>query len=143
MINLNKQYTIWSPRLLSVMRVVLSLLFMSHGSQKLFGIPSDHPFHSFAPFSLLWIAGILEFFGGILLFLGLFTRPAAFVLSGEMAVAYFKAHFPAGLWPLLNHGELAVLYCFVFLFLVVAGGGVWSVDSLRASAASKRNRAIT
>jgi putative oxidoreductase len=131
MINLNKQYTTWSPRLLSLMRIVISLLFMCHGGQKLFGIPSDHPFHAFPLMSLLWIAGVLEFYGGIFLLLGLFTRPVAFVLSGEMAVAYFIAHFPRGFWPLLNHGELAVLYCFVFLYFVAAGGGAWSIDALR------------
>jgi len=131
MLHLNKHFSAWSPRLLSVMRIVISLLFMSHGGQKLFGFPSDRPFHDFAPFSLLWIAGVLEFFGGLFMLVGLFTRPVAFVLSGEMAVAYFKAHVPGGLWPILNHGELAVLYCFVFLFLVAAGGGPWSLDALR------------
>ena len=132
-----KLHSTWSPRLLSVMRIVVSILFMEHGAQKLFGFLSNQPFHSFAPFSLMWIAGVLEFFGGALLLLGLFTRPVAFILSGEMAVAYFMAHAPHGFWPLQNRGELAVLYCFVFLFLVFAGGGSWSLDSLRTHLAGK------
>jgi putative oxidoreductase len=126
---MRKLHSSWSPRLLSVMRVVVSLLFMQHGGQKLFGFPSNQPFHSFAPLSLMWIAGVLEFFGGAILLFGFFTRLVAFVLAGEMAVAYCMAHAPYALWPLLNHGELAVLYCFVFLYLMVAGGGVWSLDS--------------
>jgi putative oxidoreductase len=122
----------WSPRILSVVRIVVSFLFLVHGSQKLFGIPSSgQPFHSLDPFSLIWFAGVFEFFGGVLLFLGIFTRPVAFLLSGEMAVAYFKAHASYGILPLLNHGEMAVLYCFVFLYLMVAGGGAWSLDRLR------------
>jgi len=127
----------WSPRLLSVLRIVVSFLFMQHGGQKLLGFPSNLPFHSFPLLSLLWVAGVLELFGGALLFLGIFTRPVSFVLAGEMAVAYFKAHAPSGFWPLLNHGELAVLYCFVFLYLVVAGGGSWSLDALRMYRAAK------
>lgn len=142
MIDLNKYSTSWSPRLLSVMRIVVSLLFMSHGGQKLFGFPSDRPFHAFAPFSLFWIAGVLEFYGGIFLLLGLFTRPVAFVLSGEMAVAYFYAHFPRGVWPLLNHGELAALYCFVFLYLVAAGGGAWSIDTFRTRLVRKNGTPV-
>jgi len=131
MIDLDKQYSLWSPRLLSVMRLAVSLLFFLHGSQKLFGMPSDQVFHPLDTLSLIWFAGVLEFFGGALLFLGLFTRPVAFILSGEMAVAYFKAHAPHGFWPPLNHGELAMLYSFVFLYLVVAGGGAWSLDEVR------------
>jgi putative oxidoreductase len=103
---------------------------MQHGAQKLFNFPGPpqamHPL-----FSLIGAAGVLELFGGLLLFLGLFTRPVVFLLSGEMAVAYFMAHAPHGFWPLLNRGELAVLYCFIFLYLAVAGGGSWSVDFLR------------
>jgi len=130
MIDWQKIQTSWSPRLLSIMRIVVSFLFMAHGAQKILGFPSNQPFPKFPTFSLLWTAGMLELFGGFFLFAGIFTRRIAFVLAGEMAVAYFKAHAPAGLWPLLNHGELAVLYCFVFLYLMIAGGGVWSVDAL-------------
>jgi putative oxidoreductase len=102
---------------------------MEHGGQKLFGFPAPPP-AEFALFSLMGLAGILEFFGGLLILLGLFTRPVAFLLSGQMAVAYFMAHAPEGFWPLLNHGELAVLYCFIFLYLSLAGGGPWSADHL-------------
>jgi putative oxidoreductase len=132
MIDWQKASSTWSPRILSVMRIIVSFLFLVHGSQKLFGIPSSgQPFHSFDTFSLIWFAGVFEFYGGVLLLVGIFTRPVAFFLSGEMAVAYFKAHAPSGFWPLLNHGELAVLYCFVFFYLMVAGGGAWSLDRLR------------
>ena len=120
----------WSGRLLSVLRIVAAILFLCHGSQKLFGWPA--PAHGeLVAFSLTWFAGILEFFGGLLLLLGLFTRPVAFVLSGQMAVAYFKAHAPGGFWPLNNGGELAVLYCFTFLYFAAAGGGPWSLDAKR------------
>lgn len=137
MIDLQKVHSSWSPRLLSILRIVVSLLFMQHGGQKLFGFLSTQPFHSFAPLSLMWVAGVLEFFGGAILLLGFFTRPVAFVLAGEMAVAYFMAHAPYGMWPLLNHGELAVLYCFVFLYLMIAGGGVWSLDSFLARSSAR------
>jgi putative oxidoreductase len=130
MTNSKSFYTEWAPRLLSIMRIVIAFLFMQHGSQKLFGIPAA-PQGGLPPLlSLLGIAGILEFFGGLLILLGLFTRPVAFILAGEMAVAYFKVHLPQGFWPLLNKGELAALYCFVFLYLAVAGGGIWSIDRL-------------
>ena len=130
MTNSKSFYATWSPYLLSIMRIVIALLFMQHGSQKLFGIPAA-PQGGLPPLmSLLWVAGILEFFGGLFILLGLFTRPVAFILAGEMAVAYFKVHLPQGFWPLLNRGELAALYCFVFLYLAVAGGGAWSIDRL-------------
>jgi putative oxidoreductase len=112
-------------------RVVVAFLFGCHGAMKLFGAFGGHPMlHN--PFML--IGGILEFGGGILIALGLFTRPVAFLLSGEMAVAYFKMHFPGGFWPILNHGELAVLYCFIFLYLSVRGAGAVSLDGLRGKA---------
>ena len=117
----------WAPRALSVLRIVSAFMFMSHGLQKLLGIPAARA----APIRLLsltGVAGLLELFGGALLLLGLFTRPVAFLLSGEMAFAYFIAHAPRGFWPLLNHGELAALYSFVFLYLATAGGGPWGVD---------------
>ncbi len=129
MADLNSFYSQWAPRTLSVLRIVTAFLFMQHGGQKLFGFPAPsqavHPL-----FSLIGMAGILELFGGLLLLIGLLCRPVAFLLSGEMAVAYFMAHGPQGFWPLLNKGELAVMYCFVFFYLFVAGGGSWSVDYL-------------
>lgn len=122
---------VWSPRLLSVLRVVVSFLYMPHGAQKLFGVFEGKPVELF---SLMGLAGILELFGGLLVFFGLFTRPVAFLLSGQMAVAYFMVHAPQGFWPILNKGELAALYCFSFLYFAVAGPGSWSVDRLRSRA---------
>ena len=116
---------------LALTRIVVGFLFACHGAQKLFGAFGGHPMlHN----PLLLTAGILEFAGGILIALGFFARPVAFLLSGEMAVAYFKAHFPGGFWPILNHGELAVIYCFVFLYLSMRGAGSVSVDGLRGKA---------
>ena len=117
----------WAPRLLSVLRIVTAFLFMAHGAQKLLGLPAPMP-NPPALFSLIGVAGALELFGGLLLLVGLFTRPVAFILSGETAFAYFMAHAGQGFWPLLNRGELATLYCFVFLYLAAAGGGPWSLD---------------
>src|SRR5690349_12997078 len=120
-----------SPYLLSVLRIALALLFLEHGTSKLLGFPPPtHPFH-FA-LSLEGISGPLELVGGLLLLFGLFTRPVAFILSGEMAIAYFVGHAPKGFFPLLNMGELAVVYCFAFLYLAAAGGGPWSLDRLFA-----------
>jgi putative oxidoreductase len=130
MINLDSFNGRWTPRILSVLRIITGFLLMAHGAQKLFGFLAPPGTPSFAPLSLMWVAGVLEFFGGLLILIGLFTRPVAFILSGLMAVAYFMAHASKGFWPLQNQGELAVLYCFVFLFLAVAGGGEWSVDRL-------------
>jgi putative oxidoreductase len=130
MADLNSFYASWTPRLLSVLRIIAAFLLIAHGAQKLFGFLAPPGMPSFPPFSQMWIGGILEFFGGLLLLLGLFTRPVAFILSGMMAVAYFQMHAPGGFWPLQNKGELAVLYCFVFLFLSVAGGGELSLDRL-------------
>ncbi len=117
----------WSPRLLSVLRIVSALIFMAHGTQKILGFPEGA---SPAMFSLSWIAGVLELFGGALLVLGLFVRPVAFVLSGLMACAYWIAHAPKSFFPVLNGGDAAILYCFVFLYFVAAGGGAWSLDSM-------------
>jgi putative oxidoreductase len=130
MANSGLVYSQWAPRVLSILRLVTAFLFMQHGGQKLFGFPAP-PQTAHPLLSLIGVAGILEFFGGLLLLMGLFTRPVAFLLSGLMAVAYFMAHAPHGFWPLLNRGELAVLYCFVFLYLFAAGGGCWSLDRLR------------
>lgn len=119
----------WVPRMLSIMRIVVAFLFMEHGGEKLFNFPpSPHPMPHVPP--LMLVAGVLEFFGGFLVLIGLFTRPVTFVLAGEMAVAYFGGHALHGFWPMLNRGELAVLYCFVFLYLATAGGGTWSVEQL-------------
>jgi len=131
MADLNTFYATWTPRFLSVLRIIAGFLFIWHGSQKLFGFPPAAP----APTSdslppIILVAAVLEFFGGLLILFGLFTRPVAFLLSGLMAVAYFMAHAPGGFLPLQNGGETAVLYCFVFLFLSVAGGGEWSLDRL-------------
>ncbi|RAK64521.1 DoxX family protein [Hymenobacter edaphi] len=122
--------TTWAPRLLSVLRIVVGFLFLWHGSQKLFNLPpSEHG--SVELLSQMGLAGVLEFGGGLLFLLGLFTRPVAFLLSGTMAVAYFQAHAAQALLPIQNGGELAVLYCFVFLYYVAAGAGPWSLDALR------------
>ena len=118
----------WSPRLLSVLRFIAAFLYMAHGTQKLFGFPVPAGF-PIASMSLPWFAGWIETVGGGLLLLGLFTRPVAFLCSGEMAVAYFTQHVPHGFWPLLNHGELPVLFCFIFLYLAAAKPGPWSVDA--------------
>ena len=117
-----------APYLLSVLRIITAFIFMQHGTMKLFGFPA--PMGDISLFSLMGVAGSLEVFGGLLILIGLFTRPVAFILSGEMAFAYFMAHFPQGFWPVLNHGEPAALYCFIYLYLAAAGGGAWSVDRL-------------
>src|ERR687891_682421 len=127
--NADTLQTVWAPRVLSILRIVAALIFMEHGTWKLLGFP---PAEGPQPelLSLSGVAGVLELFGGALLVLGLFTRPVAFVLSGEMAFAYWIAHAPRSFFPLLNDGDAAILYCFVFLYLAAAGGGVWSLDKL-------------
>ena len=121
--------TTWSPQLLSVLRIVAAFLYLLHGTQKLFGIPPSATGATVPLLSRLGAAGTIEIVGGLLILLGLFTRPAAFICSGEMAFAYFLAHAPRGALPLLNGGEVPVLYCFIFLYLAAAGGGAWSVDA--------------
>jgi putative oxidoreductase len=125
------------PRMLSILRIVVGLLYVEHGLAKVLGFPLQ-PNH--APYALFTLnpgfQGLLELVGGLLLALGLFTRTVAFILAGNMAVAYFMAHAPRGFFPLLNGGELAIVYCFVFLYLWVAGGGEWSVDRIRAPASA-------
>ena len=128
----------WKPRLLSIMRIVTGFLFMQHGGQKIFGYPSPQRYE-FDLFSMSGVAGTLELLGGLLIVIGLFTRPTAFVLSGLMAFAYFIAHAPKGFWPILNGGELAAMYSFVFLYLAAAGAGEWSVDYLRSIAKSQKS----
>jgi len=120
----------WAPRLLSILRIIMAFMFMQHGAQKLFGLLGGSRGEPPPFLSQTWIGGVLEFFGGLLILLGLFTRPVAFILSGMMAVAYFQVHAPRAFWTIQNAGELAALYCFVFLYLSAAGGGPWSLDSI-------------
>jgi putative oxidoreductase len=119
------------PVLLSVLRIVAALLFLEHGAQKLLGFPPGSPMPMPPALTLFWFAGLIELVGGTLIALGLFTRIAAFICSGEMAVAYFMGHFPHGFFPANNMGDAAILYCFIFLYLFAAGPGPWSVDALR------------
>lgn len=119
----------WQPQLLSVLRIMAGLLVLQHGTTKHLGFPAG-PMNDVETFSLNGIAGLIELVGGALVAVGLATRPAAFVLSGMMAAAYFIAHAQRGFFPILNGGELAALYCFVFLYLAAAGPGPWSVDRL-------------
>lgn len=122
-------FQVWSPRVLSVLRIVTALLFMMHGTAKLFQMPHQAMFDNLQLMSLMGLQGVLEAGGGLLLLIGLFSRPVAFVLSGDMAVAYFMEHWPNSWLPILNDGDLAVLFCFVFLYLSVAGPGPWSIDA--------------
>lgn len=118
----------YAPQMRSILRIVAALLFLAHGTQKILGFPEAQ----FSPpaLSLMWVAGVLELVGGVLLILGLFTRPVAFILSGQMAFAYWMAHFSlAKPFPVLNGGDAAILFCFTFLYLVFAGPGPWSVDA--------------
>lgn len=136
----NAFFETWRPRALAVLRIVTAYLLIPHGTAKLFGAPQQAMFDGLQLMSLIGLAGILEVGGGVLLLVGLFTRPVAFVLCGFMAVAYFMAHASQGhvLLPMLNQGELAVLYCFVFLYFSVAGAGGWSVDAVRRRGVSGR-----
>jgi putative oxidoreductase len=129
-----------APEILSLVRIVVALLFMHVGTAKLFGVPvAVMPGGGTAPAgSLVWFAGVLEAFGGLLLLVGLFTRPVAFILSGEMAVAYFHGHAPAGFWPVVNMGQPAILFCFLWLYLSAAGPGPWSLDARFARRRSDR-----
>ena len=113
---------------LGLLRIMSGFLLMPHGAQKLFGFLADPDKTKPELFTQMGLAGVLEFFGGLLLLVGFMTRPVAFLLSGMMAVGYFQMHFSSGFWPLQNKGELAVVYCFVFLFFAAAGGGAWSID---------------
>jgi putative oxidoreductase len=122
----------YAPQILSILRIIVALLLFQHAFSKFFGFPAQMP--PPAPFSLIWFAGVIELIGGALVLVGLFTRPAAFILSGELAFAYFIGHAPQGFYPLTNGGESAVLFCFIFLYLAAAGGGAWSLDALRGKA---------
>ena len=123
----------WSGPILSILRIITGLLFLAHGTAKLIQWPFVEMFKDGVPIgSLMGIGGLLELIGGVLIVIGLFTRITAFVLCGMMAVAYFMFHAPAGFYPILNGGELALMYCFVFLYLAAAGAGPWSIDAKRA-----------
>ncbi len=123
--------TVWAPRVLSIARVATALIFMAHGTQKLLNFPPNPPGRATVElFSLYGLAGTLEIIGGILLVFGLFTRPVAFILSGEMAFAYWMSHAPRNFFPVLNGGDGAILYCFIFLYIAFAGGGAWSLDRM-------------
>jgi len=129
---MNANLALWAPRVLSILRIVAALIFLLHGTQKLFAFPGPPQGGALPPLlSLYGIGAILELVGGVLLLIGAFTRPVAFILSGEMAVAYWMFHAPRNLYPTLNGGDAAILYCFVFLYLVFAGAGPWSVDAAR------------
>lgn len=123
----------WSPKILSVLRIVAALLFLQHGCAKLFHVPYQPMFAHLPLMTLLGLQGFIEVIGGILLTIGLFSRPVAFILSGDMAVAFFIAHFPRNWLPILNGGDLAVLFCFTFLYLFAAGPGPWSLDAMMHS----------
>ena len=131
---MNEKFAAWAPRALSVLRIITGLMIIEHGMAKIIGWPVVPAFANLQPFSLIGAAGFIELIGGALLILGLLTQPAAFILSGEMAVAYFMVHAPKSFYPLVNGGTLAIMYCFACLYLSTAGAGPWSVD-----AAMKRN----
>lgn len=119
----------YQPQVLSLLRIIVGLVFLQHGMQKWFGIPVANPnFANITLMSMVGIAGVIEIVAGSLITVGLYTRAVAFIASGEMAVAYFMSHFPRGMTPMANQGSLAVLYCWVFLYLVFAGAGIWSLD---------------
>ena len=128
MASLAEVRTHWTPSILSVFRIVVALLYLQHPMAKFFAIPHVAAFDHLQPFSLIWVAGVIELVGGLLVLVGLFTRPAAFILSGEMAVAYFMVRAPRGFFPLVTGGEADVFFCFAFLYLAFAGAGPWSVD---------------
>ena len=132
--NIFSKWAAWAPRVRSVLRIAAAFLFIAHGTMKLFAFPIGMPPDGSTARLLtqVGIGGILELFGGALLLVGLFTRPVAFLLSGEMAVAYFQFHFPQGFWTVMNGGVPAALYCFVWLYFSAAGGGPWSLDAMRA-----------
>ena len=131
--NIVAKWKSWAPYLKSLLRIVAALMFITFGTMKLFAFPVGMPPDNGTAkvLSLAWFAGVLEVFGGGLMLLGLFTRPVAFILAGEMAVAYFYGHFPQGFWTVVNMGTPAVLYCFIWLYFSAAGAGPWSLDAKR------------
>jgi putative oxidoreductase len=148
MIALSRLRQAWEPRILSILRIIVGLLFLEHGAQKIFNFPPQPNRRAYDPFTLNpGLSGIMELVGGVLIVLGLFTRPVAFLLSGEMAFAYFMSHAPRGFFPIAmggNGGETAILYCFTFLYFAFVGAGVWSLDEMRSpvsrAAAAPRSR---
>jgi putative oxidoreductase len=125
-------WAVWEPRILSVLRFVAGLTFLDHGTAKLFGVPPVAAFAHLHLASLLGVQGVIELVGGALICVGLFTRPVAFILSGDMAVAYFMVHLPKSFFPAVSGGDAAILFSFIFFYLFVAGGGAWSLDRLLA-----------
>jgi putative oxidoreductase len=121
----------WQPQLLALLRIVAALLFMEHGLAKLLHFPVPQPGVPDPLPTILVAAAVIEIVGGTLVTLGLFTRAAAFIMSGEIAIGYFMAHFPKSFWPIVNQGEAAILYCFIFLYIAAAGPGAWSIDGAR------------
>jgi putative oxidoreductase len=132
--------SVWAPRMLSVLRIMAALIFFAHGTDKILGLPDTG--RTPDVFTLGWIAGVIELFGGALLIVGLFTRPVAFLTSGMAAAAYFIGHAPESFFPGINGGDAAILYCFVFLYLVFAGPGPWSVDALRSGRSGMNGAAV-
>lgn len=132
--DIKNKWSTMGPYLHSVLRIVAAFMFILAGTTILFAFPMGMPPDggTAKPMSQIWIGGVLEAFGGALLLLGLFTRPVAFILAGEMAVAYFQFHFPQGFWPTMNGGVAAIIYCFVWLYFSATGPGVWSIDEWRA-----------
>jgi putative oxidoreductase len=128
----------WQPQILALLRIVVALLFIEHATIKLLGFPPGGPPGVQQVGTLLWIAGVIELISGVLVLLGLFTRPAAFIAAGEIAIGYWMFHGPKSFWPALNMGEAAILFCFVYLYLAAAGPGTWSVDGARAKNAPIR-----
>ena len=128
----------WQPQLLAILRIVTALLFLEHGTAKLFHFPVAQPGAPDPLPTMLLAAAVIELVAGLLVGLGLFTRLAAFIAAGEMAVAYFMGHFPRGFWPVVNQGDAAILFCFVFLYLAAAGPGAWSIDGARTRSAPIR-----
>ncbi|MBR1175315.1 DoxX family protein [Bradyrhizobium sp. KB893862 SZCCT0404] len=127
----------WAPRVLTVLRVVTALLFLEHATMKLLQFPAPIPGVAYPLPAIMIIAGAIEVITGVLIAVGLFTRIAAFIASGEMAAAYFMAHAPHGFWPALNMGELAILFCFIFFYLAFVGGGAWALDNVRRPIANQ------
>ena len=127
---MNETLAAWTPRALSVLRIIMGLMIIQHGMAKILGFPAVASFANLSPFSLIGVAGLIELIGGALLIIGLLTQPVAFIVSGEMAFAYFMVHAPRSFFPLINGGTLAIMYCFTCLYLSTAGAGPWSVDAM-------------
>ncbi|WP_337268055.1 DoxX family protein [Oryzifoliimicrobium ureilyticus] len=127
-------YEIWTPRLLAVLRIVTALLFIEHATMKFFQFPAATPGLPSPLPMIIVVAGVIELVTGLMMTVGFYTRVAAFIASGEMAAAYFMAHFPKSFWPAVNMGEAAIMFCFIFLYISVAGAGAWALDTARRPA---------